>query len=346
MNNRVCYISRCYRGHTSAGSKAKTDVENILALSGAVNLGLKQSFSYNKVEIFCRNLVGVVRYIFALRKGDILFLQYPMKKYFTFVCRIAHLKGAKVVALIHDLGVFRRKRLTIEQEKRRLSNADFIIATNAKMKDWLLEQGLTKPINSLDVWDYLCDSRSDNNIDFDVRKKVVYAGALSSRKNSFMSHFVESIENFDFHLYGASGDYAKSMTGKNVSCHPFAPFEQLISQTKAHFALVWDGNSVETCDGDWGSYLSINTPHKISFYIRMGLPIIIWEGAAMADFIVNNGLGLTISSLRELDTLLPAIDKDEWLRMKTNVESVSEKIAQGYYIKTALEVAIEYINKN
>ena len=68
-------------------------------------------------------------------------LQYPLKKYFTFVCNMAHQRGAKVIVIIHDLGSFRRKALTVEQEISRLNHADYIIAHNEKMKKWLEDNG-------------------------------------------------------------------------------------------------------------------------------------------------------------------------------------------------------------
>ena len=41
---------------------------------------------------------------------------------------MAHMRGARVVVIIHDLGSFRRKALTPEKEICRLNHADYIIA--------------------------------------------------------------------------------------------------------------------------------------------------------------------------------------------------------------------------
>lgn len=76
-------------------------------------------------------------------------MQYPLKKYFTLVCQIAHCKGAKVVVVIHDLGSFRRKKLTVAQEIHRLGHADYIIAHNSRMKQWLLDNGCKVPLGYL-----------------------------------------------------------------------------------------------------------------------------------------------------------------------------------------------------
>ena len=104
MQRRLCYISRCYRNAESAGSKAKSDYETVLRSMGAVNLGLPISFHNNKVVAFLLNLIGIGLLVLRLRKGDILFLQYPVKKYFVFLCRFARFRKASSIVFIHDLG--------------------------------------------------------------------------------------------------------------------------------------------------------------------------------------------------------------------------------------------------
>ena len=137
----ICYLSRNYRGVDNAGNKAKTDIEQIMESHGFRNVGLKQTRYRNVVVAFCRTLFSVLKSILCLRKGDVLVLQYPLKKYYAFVCNMAHLRGCKVVTLIHDLGSFRRKKLTIPQEIARLDHSDCVIVHSERMRDWLLEHG-------------------------------------------------------------------------------------------------------------------------------------------------------------------------------------------------------------
>lgn len=77
---RLCYVSRCYGAKESAGRKAKTDYEDILASMGARNLGLGRRYGGSKVRAFLRNLAGVGAYFFRVRRGDCVVLQYPVKK--------------------------------------------------------------------------------------------------------------------------------------------------------------------------------------------------------------------------------------------------------------------------
>ena len=136
---RKCYISRDYPTTGNAGGKAKTDIETIAREMGMVNIGLRQTVGSNKVVHFLRNLWGSVLAACRLRKDDVLLLQYPMKKYYVAMCKAAHGRGAKVVTIIHDLGSFRRKALTIEQEIGRLNQSDVVIVHNPTMRQWLVE---------------------------------------------------------------------------------------------------------------------------------------------------------------------------------------------------------------
>ena len=85
---RLCYLTRNYRGVEGSGNKAKTDNEDTLDEMGAVNLGLRRTFHDNKVLKFILDLVGVVLYCARVRRNDIVVLQYPVKKYFSFLCRV------------------------------------------------------------------------------------------------------------------------------------------------------------------------------------------------------------------------------------------------------------------
>lgn len=143
---RLCYISRNYRGTGSAGNKAKTDNEDTLMAAGAVNLGVHRTFHRSKVVTFFLDLAGIMKYVFSVRRDDVLLLQYPVKKYFSFICTVARLRGAKTIALIHDLGSFRRKKLTVNKEMTRLMHADYVIASNSVMRQWLSFLGHDTPV--------------------------------------------------------------------------------------------------------------------------------------------------------------------------------------------------------
>jgi len=341
--NRLCYISRNYYNLTSAGNKAKTDNEDTLTEMGATNLGLHRTINNSKILAFFLDLAGIIRACALLKKGDVLFLQYPVKKYFSFLCNIARIKEAKTVSLIHDLGSFRRKKLTIEKEISRLSHSDYIIASNENMKSWLKEHGMKKPVGALGLFDYR--SASFNEYSSKTTSKgtttIVYAGALSMRKNAFLIELTKSLSTWNLIIVGNKDGLQGLQDNPHVSYRGFLPSEEFISHIDADFGLVWDGNSLDTCSGEYGTYLRWNSPHKVSFNLRAGLPIIVWKEAGVAPIIEKEGVGLTTNSLQELGTILSNLSQEDLIKMKQNAAQMATKLNQGYFLRKAIKTAMK-----
>lgn len=340
MMNRLCFISRNYRGVNSAGNKAKTDYERILRDMGATNLGLETTFSTSQIVSFVRNLMGIIRMTFKVQSGDIILLQYPVKKYFSLICRIAHKRGAKTVALIHDLGCMRRKKLTEQQEIHRLMHADAVIATNVVMMHWLEEKGYTKPLDYLGLHDYLSDSVSRIPKQHTLLK-VVYAGTLAVRKNAFLMDMAAKVNNYELVIYGETKGMPQLRTCGHIQVNPFLSADTFIREVEGDFGLVWDGDSLNTCSGHFGEYLRWNTPHKVSFYIRAGLPVIVWRQSAVAPIVEQEGIGLCIDSMEELSHLLPSITSQQLSEMRQRVSIVSSRMAHGEYLREAVGRSLE-----
>lgn len=339
MTPRLCYISRNYYSLNGAGNKAKTDIECTLRQMGAVNLGLPTTFYDNKVVAFILNLAGIVKMMCCIGKGDMLLLQYPVKKYFSFLCDVAHRRRARVVVVIHDLMSMHRKRITLATELARLSKADYIIASNEKMKQWLEEKGLQRPMGALGLFDYRSEATplTSHPSPLIPRPSLVYAGALVMRKNSYLLELANKAEHFDLHIYGNSDGLPGIEKAPHAICHPFTPADEFIRSVEGDFGLVWDGDSLDTCQGDFGEYLRYNSPHKVSFYLRAGLPVIIWREAAVAPIIEREGIGLCIGSISELEQLLERLSPEELATMKENVKRVSERLASGAFFAEAIK---------
>lgn len=335
---RLCYISRDYYDQASAGNKAKADTEDTLTEMGAINLGLQRTIKNSKIIAFFRNLVGIIRACFLIRKGDILFLQYPIKKYFSFICTIARIKGANTISLIHDIGSIRTHRLTPQQEVKRLSHSDYLIATNLMMREWLLKHGMQKPIGALGLWDYRAPhfnkypDRTFNPQDI----KIAYAGALHIKKNPFLIDLSRTLKDWNLVIYGNK----KCLTGwednPHISYKGFIDSEKFIQSVNADFGLVWDGDSLSTCSGVFGDYLKWNTPHKVSLYLRAGLPIIIWEEAAVASILKEEGVCITIKSLEELTEKLKALTTSKYKQLKENARQLAKELNEGHFLHHAL----------
>lgn len=340
-----CYLSRNYKGLSSAGNKAKTDIEQIMEKMSFRNVGLRQTTYTNEVLSFLTTLTSVLKSPFCLHKGDKLVLQYPLKKYFSFVCNMAHLRGAKVIVLIHDLGSFRRKALTVAQEIKRLNHADYIIAHNEKMKKWLEDNGCKAKLGVLEIFDYLSESKATPKPNVKKPYSVLYAGALNVRKNTFLYEVGEYIHSFSFNLYGNGFEIDKAKGKEHFKYMGFVKSDDLIATTQGDFGLVWDGFSASACTGNFGEYLQYNNPHKTSLYIRCELPVIIWKKAALADFVQNNGIGICIDSLEDLEGILNSLSEKQYLEMKEKTAQIGKLLSEGEFAKKALLEAVNTLKQ-
>lgn len=342
MTHRLCFISRNYRGIDSSGNKAKTDNETTLRQMGAHNLGLHTTYYNSKVLTFFLDLAGIVKMMLTIRPGDTVLLQYPVKKYFSFICNFAHLRHAKTIALIHDLGSMRRKKLTIGQEIKRLMHADYVIASNEKMQGWLTQHGFTKPTGALQLFDYRSERVASKSAHrpSDASPSLVYAGALAPRKNSFLLKMQENIKDYQLEIYGNANGLPGLEPSNKIHLHGFIDPETFISSVKGDFGFVWDGDSTDTCSGNFGEYLRWNSPHKVSFYLRAGLPVIIWKEAALAPIIEKEGAGFAIGSINELNDRLQSLSAEDIQRMQANVTRVSNQLRSGHFFTTAVHKAL------
>lgn len=339
---RLCYVSRNYKGHRGAGNKAKCDNEDTLALMGALNLGLKRTYHRNNVVAFLIDLAGIIAYFFSVRKRDVVFLQYPTKKYFTFMCRVAKWRGASTIVFIHDLRAFRRKRVSAPREIQILSRADYIIATNDVMAKWLKEQGLKRPCHGLGLHDY----RSSLGLEVGGKnhsippKRIVYAGSIARRKNMFLTKIEEHLEQLEVHVFGRNS-IPELESSRHLLLHPLMEPDDFIATVEGDFGLVWDGDSLTACTGAFGEYLEINTPHKASFYLRAGLPLIVWDRSAISSIIEREGIGISVNRIDTLEKRLNGIPEREMQEMRANVQRVASALAEGESMRRAVEKALE-----
>ena len=337
------YFSKAYKDKNSAGNKAKTDIETILDNHGYMNLGKPQSIITSKVKAYFYTLGSILKTLSSLKKGDVLLIQYPFKKYYEFICSMAHRKGAKVITLIHDLGSFRRKKLTPAMEMERLRHSDYIIVHNESMKKWLIEHKINRPVDCLEIFDYLSENEA-KNINTADKFRVIYAGALNRRKNAFLYSMGELINNYELHIYGGGFEKEEAQPSSNLFYGGYKPSEDFIADAQGEFGLVWDGDSTETCCGSFGEYMKYNNPHKVSFYIRCNLPVIIWEQAGLAPFVEKEGIGITISSLKDMDKKLAKLTKEDYLSMQKNIRRISNRLKSGYYTKAAVDKGVTYLD--
>lgn len=326
-------------------NKAKADIDHLLEQLGFRNLAPHRQ-SRGGIGRFVTKLLSMGRLLCRLRRDDVLFLQYPMKKFYRTACRLAHLRGAKVVTVVHDLGAFRRRKLTDEQERRLLSQTDFLIVHNEAMRRHLIEQGHTMPLFSLDIFDYRSDAVPHLYAAPTHPYRLVFAGGLGRHRSRFLYDLDRLTEGFTLTLYGTGMSEEERRTLVHTTYKGHVAPDTFIAEVEADFGLVWDGDSLDECTGAWGEYLKINNPHKTSFYLRAGLPVIVWEQAAMAPFVAEHRLGLTVGSLRELPARLAALSPEAYAELRRNALEAGRRLGEFHYMRRALNAAAQHLHSS
>lgn len=225
----------------------------------------------------------------------------------------------------------------------KFNRANFIIVHNQSMKEWFQENGCTAQLVSLELFDYI--HKSEKNALKNIPYNVVFTGELGKYKSEFL-YSMDNLNpsNYKLKLYGNGFNTADDRKANCILAYQgvFSPNE-VIDEIEGSLGLIWNGNSINECLGDFGKYLLYNNPHKTSLYLLCGLPVIVWKKAAVAAFIEKEQIGITLNSLNELDDALKNLDAVSYSNMVSNVEKIKSKVASGYYLSQAIQKALKLI---
>lgn len=240
--------------------------------------------------------------------------------------------------IVHDLNALRNfNSASTADELDRLNRAQILIVHNRRMRERLSEIGVRTPMIELECFDYLLDGELPARSTLE-RNKIIFAGNLAK------SEFLRSIGELDveFELYGPGFD--EKISSRNVKYRgSFAPNE-VPYKLGGGCGLIWDGDSLDECSGAYGEYLKLNNPHKLSLYIASGLPTVTWTRAAIAEFILEHGIGFTVGSLREIPSALERMTDGEYRSMLENSARLQSKLASGFFLNRALDRVEEFLS--
>lgn len=283
-----------------------------------------------------------------INREDTLILQFPPVNHTLFLASVLKdlkRKEVELVAFVHDLELLRFSRLGSlplperwrlkREELEVLHLFDKIIIHNGHMKSYLhKELGIRESaMYSLELFDYLLKDDLQFPTEKGFSMQCIIAGKLDREKSAYIYSLPAKP---DFELYGINYEEGNQ---ENIHYHgSFLP-EDLPFHMKGSFGLIWDGDSVSVCSGAWGNYLHYNNPHKTSLYLACGIPVITWNEAAIADFVLGHDVGLTVGSLDELESAIQGVSPQRYQIMKKNAEMISVKVRSGYYTRKVLEEA-------
>lgn len=359
MEYYVQEVKDDYGTPRTAGIKARDDLEKIWSDRGYTPIRLdplscdRDSANFYKKYRLHKLIARMWEESLAeLISGDELCIQLPPVNHSIYLRKVLSAlknRGVRLVGVIHDLDCLRMSKLNSYSLKQRLRIKleeesilpcfTKIIVHNVQMKNMLSGQGIPESVMvPLEIFDYLLSK--DCGIDereriksFSGEREIIIAGNLDTEKAGYITKLPPGVE---YNLYGVN-NILHDNHNKNIHyMGSYAP-DELPFCLQGHFGLVWDGDSVKTCDGVYGEYLRINNPHKTSLYLVSGLPVIIWKEAALADFIEKNNLGFTVDRLDEIPLILKRITIEEYASFCENVKKQSVLLKKGHYTNSAME---------
>lgn len=320
----------------TAGPKAKDDIITIARRMGYESLLIANPQGKRaRLNYLYKAIMGQLRTVYQRHPDQIVFQYSGYNRFISYIALHELRKYNKHVPFylfVHDVKTLRTntpdnlKSGNFNRNEIKLFNRyDGLIVHNRQMKAWLRDHGVTVPMISLGIFDYLNPQPINRMTNFD--KNVNFAGNLYKpvflTKLSTTTKFV--VYGINPLKYGSSVDYRGSKTPTEIP--------RFLTE---NFGLVWDGDSLNECSGIDGNYMRYNNPHKTSLYLSSGIPVITWRKAAIADFIMANHVGIVVDSLTNIDAVLSTISKTQYNQMKSNAETIARRLRTGYYTKHAL----------
>ncbi len=299
----------------------------------------KAKFKVQKVAI---GIMAILQLTLCLKVNDILFIQCSLK-ILPQITWIKRMLKFKTIYLIHDLDPLRDAFADYTKNKKmikQLNDQDVVICHNKYMLRELKRRGCTSHLIDLQIFDYYISDFKRVNINICQEDSICFAGNLSPAKTGFLYKMDECELDYKVMVYGKK---EKEFMRLNYSgC--FNP-EELPEKIMGKYGLIWEGNEF-TYNEQNHPYIMYNNPHKASLYIISGIPIIIWERAALANFVEEKNIGFTVSSISEISTKIKKISEKEYRQMIYNLKELRESLMAGEYVHKALRRAEEFLENS
>jgi hypothetical protein len=330
-SNRVL-VTTTVPEQKTAWTKARKDVLKLASETGYVPLALPGNASPLAWWRFLRALSA------RLAPGGHVLIEYPIdqRKRLLPLWQFCRWRGVRLDALIHDLDSLRFDTPR-QREIAILRMFDGLISHNAAMTSWLREGGIRGQVVDLGLFDYCApQAHAWHEEGISTPLKVVCAGNLSYPKARYLyDPRLGQLEGVELSLFGVFFEPDRMPDSPVQYKNAFDPDTPRLDGPY-HFGLVWDGSGVDRCEGRYGHYMRYNNPHKLSLYAALGLPVVVWEEAAIARFVLDRGIGVAIADLRELGSLPSRVNSEAYRRMAANMRTVGQAALEGQFLRRAL----------
>lgn len=342
-SNKKYFLNELNFSGKNAGYKARVDVYHILSKRkdiSTINIPLWGDgvFRASKLLVFLKII------LFKIKSKDVIIIQYPFPKPFIdILIYIAKIRKIKLCLLLHDVDILRGQ--THNKDFRNLKSAALLITHNLRMSSELGRLGILSDKIELGIFDYIVDGHlpiKDSVVKIENKEPaIIYCGNLSKDKSKFIYFWPET----DVKRYVFGVNASDDINTFNIYKGSFdADYPPNINSAGRVFGLVWDGDSINECSGQFGEYLKFNNPHKTSLYLAMGIPVIVWKHSAISDFVEKHNLGIVVESLTYLDMILESITEEEYCSISNSVDKLKGKITTGGFLNEVTSKVVGRFN--
>lgn len=327
--------------YPSAGSKARKDAIRIVSKRNGYQI-IDLSCVGDNIHIsdFYIIMEFINLFKFAFIRKSIIFMQEPLSMWaMSLISTLKKVNKNKIILLSHDFDYVRygnKRRLA--NEVKLLNHADCIISANESYSKLLRSYGVKAQIIESGVFDYIIPDFDENLIHRQNDTIISFVGNLD--KSEFLKEWINEKHSYSIELIGPCSSQNKGIISQGKCNYKGSfPSDTVPFQITGSYGLVWDGTSVDTCNGVMGDYLKFNSPHKFSLYLVSLVPVIVWRQAAIAKTVEKLKIGIIIDSLKELDKIIPSVSDTEYQQMISNLQSIQQKILNGDFLYEAVKKA-------
>lgn len=326
------------KGKYSAMSKPRADIiKTFCSFKDASLLSIKSQTKDNTFILIriINNIIMLISAIsrcFKIKRTDVYF-QYPFTDGIMMIlmCWLKLINRCRIIVILHDVESIRQKKI-FKRDITLFKTAHILIVHSPQMAEQIKGMGNFKcQFEVLEYFDYLNDFIPCNSSNISEEIKVVFAGNLNKSKFIRKLNEIKVSKQVYFNLYGKNLDLMNLPKGVSYKGY----FEaNNIKNLDGDWGLVWDGDSINSCSGELGEYLKYNAPFKFSLYLAAGIPVIVWNQSAMAQYVKKYNIGITVSSLNEIETKIKSLSKQQILQIKNAVIKQSEELRNGSKFKS------------
>jgi hypothetical protein len=315
----------------NAGTKARIDVDEIYRMNGFTVVYMPDIQKDKFLFWHLRRVLLALKIFFIIEPYSQVHIQHPAQGVIRQIIRLLKFKHIKTTLFIHDLDYFRYNNKHRKQKEIKLFKmVDELIVPTPSMVEEIRKNNVKTPCKIMYLFDYLCNDQACLQ-EKDYRT-IVFAGNM--KKSPFLKKLTsDTTWDLKAYLYGATDDtFPENSVFSYQGC--FDPND--ISNIKGAWGLVWDGDSIKTCQSNMGIYLRINASHKVSLYLASGKPIIVWDQSSLKDFVESHQIGISVSSLLDVPEKLNAISEATYEKFVENAQKIACKMKQGAFLSTCL----------